>query len=75
MSETVHYTGKLTRVPQFEGNTEEDKAQSLLGKKGITVRDDWNGTWVEQLMEDAGNEYVTHNGAIYSVERKEKDSD
>lgn len=75
MSETVHYTGKLTRVSQFLGNGPEKQAQNILGKKGTCIRDTWNETWVEQLLEDCCNDYIIHDGNLHAVDRKANNAD
>lgn len=75
MSETEHYTGKLTRVPQYLGNGPEEQAKNILAEKGICEKDDWNDTWVDQLMDDCCDEYIKYEDALYSVKRSGNNAD
>lgn len=77
MSETVHYTGKLTRVSQHLGNGVEEQAYNILSnsKSGTCIRDTWNETWVEQLLDEDCGDYIVHDGNLYSIDRKENNAD
>lgn len=75
MSETVFYTGKLTRVKQSETNDPEEQAREVLESKGITERDSYNATWLNQLMDDHYGGYVLFDGCLYVVERQKKSFD
>lgn len=74
MSETVYYTGKLTKVACVSVGA-EDQAREIMAVKGKTERDSYNDTWLEQLLDDCYGEYVVIEGRIYAVERQKKDAD
>lgn len=76
MSETVFYTGTLTRVTQPKDASIEEQAKHILVTKGVTERDSYNATWLNQLMDDGYGEYVQlDDGFLYLVERQKKSSD
>lgn len=70
MSETETNTGKLKPAVLIAGETNEDFAKRFLGGK----KEDYNETYLEQLLEDGYMEWVMHNGVLYSV-KNERDAD
>jgi len=71
MSETDHYTGKLTRVPHPTGQTLEQVAEGVCKGLGLELSS-YNHTWIDELQ-DSTEYYVVTESAIFSVQRKRHD--
>lgn len=64
MSETECNTGKLIPVSLLEGETNEQYAFNLLGGK----KDEYNKTYLDQLLDDGYREWYLYKGVLYRVE-------
>lgn len=66
MSETETNTGKLKPIQLIGNQTNEDFARLFLeGKK-----EDYNETYLDQLLEDGYREWVLYNGVLYQVDNE-----
>ncbi len=76
MSETVHYTGKLTPVQLDNMNQSYlDKAKQILDERGI-IMSGYHLKWgdaVTCLCDELYDEYIAIGGQLYSFTRKEHD--
>ena len=66
MSETETNRGVLVPVKLINGESNEGYAFRILeGKK-----EEYNKTYLDQLMDDCYKEYILHNGVLYRCEGK-----
>lgn len=69
MSETVHYVGKLTKIP-MEGDL-QNTAKRVLQNEGWC--DESDADFLEQLEDRGYKKFLVHSGNIYKVEKTQLD--
>ena len=71
MSETVHYRGILTVVERLDNETIEEQCKRLWGEDELGSYDSYE----EGLLDENWEKYITNNGILYQVEKKEVGDD
>jgi len=64
MSETVHYTGLLTKVERIMDETLEQQCKRIMG--GIDLYPCFD-TYSEMITDECYQKYYVHNNELYSI--------
>lgn len=75
MSETVYYTGKLTKVANCSSLKVEDQAREILMSENETELETYYESWLEKLNDVHYGNYVVVDECLYHVIRQSKDVD
>jgi len=65
MSETVHYTGLLTKVERINGETLEQQCKRIMGNIDLPPCFD---SYLEMIAYRRYQKYYVHNNELYSVQ-------
>lgn len=67
MSETVHYKGKLKQLEKLENETLEEQCKRLLDNQEL---ESYYDSYREMLLSEYYNQFLDHNGILFSVTRE-----